>query len=476
MRLSPPFNNTFIAVAIGCALKVSATQAANIEVNSIGDDNGVGCTLREAVSALNDVSILTGTTVNGCSLTGEPRGPNDMISFAAPLFNSMQTITLDSLLPIRADMTVNGTGQNLLVIDGGKNSGVLDILDSTVSLNQLTISGGLASNGSGLYVQGESVVSINNSTFSNNTATDSGGGIYATDDSIVTFSDSTVSVNMASGDGGGIYSDGEALVTLNRSMVTNNVAQSGGGLGAYKSTLVLNQSTVSSNTANESGGGIFIIDSGSELTLSSSTVSNNTATSLTGGGIYAKEYALLNIANSTLSGNSAIAGSGGAIDARYNSTSTVDNSTIIDNSADAGSGGALFVYYTSTINLNNTVVVSSHSGNNCATKNPNPGTINSISNNWFDDLSCNGISSGNPSLGVLQDNGGFTQTHAPLTGSGLLKAGNTTVCTGVKINNIDQLGEARDTPCTIGAVERAPDITTFFTIPTRTGKVAVIAL
>jgi len=42
---------------------------------------------------------------------------------------------------------------------------------------------------------------------------------------------------------------------------------------------------------------------------------------------------------------------------------------------------------------------------------------------WIDDGSCSSPLSGDSLLGPLTDNGGATQTHAPLAGSPLIDAG-----------------------------------------------------
>jgi hypothetical protein len=118
-------------------------------------------------------------------------------------------------------------------------------------------------------------------------------------------------------------------------------------------------------------------------------------------------------------------------------------------------------------------VISGHSEDICS------GTaLASISAfNWLDDTSCGTVNSGDPKLGLLADNGGFTKTHAPQPGSGLIGTGLISACNASPINGVDQRGEARgSTSCFIGAVEGVVDPTMFYVIPLANGKSVVIPL
>jgi|GEM_PF-3660285 len=66
----------------------------------------------------------------------------------------------------------------------------------------------------------------------------------------------------------------------------------------------------------------------------------------------------------------------------------------------------------------------------------------------------NNILSGDPKLGPLADNGGPTQTHAPLSGSPVVDGGNSATCSSAPISSLDQRGLSRNSSCDIGAVEQ----------------------
>jgi predicted outer membrane repeat protein len=151
-------------------------------------------------------------------------------------------------------------------------------------------------------------------------------------------------------------------------------------------------STISGNSAGESGGGIAV----RFLTITNSTISGNSAGN-NGGGIASYGHAV--IANSTLSGNSA--GSGGGI---YNYGNGQYGPLEISNSIlNAGPLGENI--------FNNGGTVTSHGYNVCSDN--GGGYLTGPGDQINTD----------PLLGPLQNNGGPTLTHIPLSGSPAIDAG-----------------------------------------------------
>jgi len=171
-------------------------------------------------------------------------------------------------------------------------------------------------------------------------------------------------------------------------------------------------STVSSNSA-RAGGGIY--NSHSASTVSNCTLSGNSA-SYGGGGIFhvgINGSATLSVTNSTLSGNSAPLGAG--IYSYGHSSTTLDvlNSTFSAN-------GIINVF--ATLRVGTTIFDASWIDNES-------GTTNSLGYNLSSDAGGGSLTAtgdqinSNPMLGPLQDNGGPTFTHALLTGSPAIDAG-----------------------------------------------------
>lgn len=224
-----------------------------------------------------------------------------------------------------------------------------------------------------------------------------GGGIYkAGFGGSLTLNNSTVSSNTSARWGGGIY--GVGSVTLNNSTVSGNTAQNDGGGISYVGSLTLNNSTVSGNTTDDNGGGIDN-QGGGPLTLNNSTISGNTSDN-TGGGF--RTFGTVTMQNTILAGN----------------TASVSGQDCWGNLSSAG------------YNL-----IGDTSG---CTFTPDMGDLTSL----------------DPKLGPLQNNGGSTLTHALLDGSPAIDAGNPAGCVGSTGPLLtDQRGVPRLGRCDIGAYE-----------------------
>ncbi len=314
-------------------------------------------------------------------------------------------IVLSSMLPAITDtLAINGPGASLLTISGNNAARVMQV-DAGVSVdlsNVAIANGNVASSGGGIYNAG--TLTLTYTTFYSNTAMNIGGGIYNT--GTLTITNSTIYSNTTVTMGGGIASEG--TLNISNSTVYSNTATNvgGGGIGS-SGMLNITNSTVRNNSALNNGGGILSYGAG---TITNSTVHANTSPgdSNSAGGIL--NAGTLTVTNSTVTGN--ISGNGGGI--RNDGTLTVTNTTIYSNTATSYAGGILN-YGTTT--LRNTILANSPSGDNCG------GTITNGGNNIDDGTTCgwgsiNGsMSSTDPRLGPLADNGGPTSTMALLPGS-----------------------------------------------------------
>jgi hypothetical protein len=194
------------------------------------------------------------------------------------------TLTLTNSM-ISGNTTLNGAG-------GISNAGTLTLTNSTISDNTT-----LDAYGGGIGNYGGSIT-VSNSRISGNTAF-AGGGIF-NNGGPLTLSNSMVFGNSTSdnrkpvlGNGGGIFNVNGGTLTLINSTVSDNTAGYGGGIdNGYSGnregvtfdsggTLTLTNSTISDNRAMHGAG--IITNAGSSAALSFCTIYGNSATGKGGG-------------------------------------------------------------------------------------------------------------------------------------------------------------------------------------------------
>ncbi|HPM83052.1 MAG TPA: right-handed parallel beta-helix repeat-containing protein, partial [Candidatus Anammoximicrobium sp.] len=277
------------------------------------------------------ISIREGTYYAGL------QGLGTTITFDAMLAGA--EVLLDgSSLYLDRTMSLDGSAlSDTLTVNAAGHSRVLTLMgsqDQQFEVRGLTMTGGSADYGAGIY-HPRGTLTVNGSTLSDNNASSSGGGIYSTGS--LTIANSVFSRNSANTYGGGIYATGTSSVT--DSTFSNNSAGSYGG-GIYSSsTLSVTASTFSLNSAVSRGGGIY---STSTLSLTSSVFSGNRTSNGSGGGIYSY-YGTPSVTNSIFSGNRSSNGSGGGIYSYYGTLSVV-NSGLSGNTA-SSQGGGIYSYY-----------------------------------------------------------------------------------------------------------------------------------
>jgi Ca2+-binding RTX toxin-like protein len=253
-----------------------------------------------------------------------------------------------------------------------------------------------------------------------------GGGIRVASTGILLLSKTAVSDNLSQGNGGGIFNSGLTYI-LNGSTVSGNdnsfsgsLSPRGGGI-ANLGRMLMVDSTIRNNDSS-SGGGIY---NNSSLTLINTTLNGNTARA--GAGLY--NNGSLGLVNTTISGNVAQGfGSGGI----YVNGGTINivNSTITNNSSNSNISAGGIERTDGTVVLRNSIIAGNL--NVGGGKADLDGTFNGDNNNLIGNLTGatgtvgtgSDIVNPNPGLGSLQNNGGLTQTHALLTGSPAINAGN----------------------------------------------------
>jgi hypothetical protein len=254
-----------IAMLSAAAAGLPTLRGATITVTEVGDGFGVHTNLRQALADAHD---------------------GDTIEFAPQLGG----YTL-GLMPALGELVVNKSVTISWVPQAGYPAylGVSPWYVSRV-----------------FYISPGKTVTISGLTILNGSAEPPnywGGGIY-NDHATLTLNNCTISGNLADqGSGGGIYNDGHAgsaTLTINNCTISGNSAWPGGGIFNDQGTVTITNSTLSGNSDNGYNFGGAIVNIG-RLTITHSTLSGNSAAD--GGAIYNWQGATLTITNDTFSGN-----------------------------------------------------------------------------------------------------------------------------------------------------------------------------
>jgi uncharacterized repeat protein (TIGR01451 family) len=183
------------------------------------------------------------------------------------------TITLTSTITINADTTIDAGGRNVIL--SGGNAVRLFIINSTrtLTLRNLTLSGGKLDNGNGAAISNNGTLKAYNIQFSNHQITSGqGGALYNTGNLEVynSFFTGDTATN-----GGAIANAGTSAIIQNSTFAANN-ATVGGAIYNISGLLTITNSTFANNSANDQGGAITV--GGGTVNIASSTLASNQAT------------------------------------------------------------------------------------------------------------------------------------------------------------------------------------------------------
>lgn len=417
----------------------------------------------------------------------------DVIEVAAGTYVGLAAFVVDNF---DVDITINGAGEGLTIIDGQNVSGGIRISGHDATITGLTVvNASVTGSGAGITIQNPTDVvprpklTLTDVTVQNGAATYSAAGILIAYDTMAELLRVTIDQNSVvpdtgppQGAGGGMSILADTVVKITDSSFTSNRAETNGGAIAIggNSDLTITRTYFALNSANDSGGGIASLSTGTQLIVTGSHFDTNAADNGAGGAIFFNQGDSLVVEGSTFESNTAL-DDGGAIEDSTVDDLTVRNSTFFDNSGDQGGairtsglianstiagnqagsngGGVATNGFTGPI-LRNSIVAN----NTAVTSGPDCYFAVSQGYNLIESTSgcsLSGDTTGNltgtdPALGALGDYTGPTPTMLPGGSSPVINAANPAEpgTGGTTCELVDQRGYLRyDTRCDIGAVE-----------------------
>jgi len=478
--------------------------------------------LREAINSANG-------SVDPDVISFAPGLSGQTITLGGQEMEITEAVTIDATA-LAAGVTVNGNLRSRifnitatagdfrfagLTLSGGRTTGhaapgddsfsggaVRSLTTGNLTFDRTTLAGNSTT---GNRARGGAVFAVRNVTLESSTVSGNsttgvgahGGGVAALGLAIAR--SSNVSGNTTAGDfayGGGIYSLGGGRLT--RSTLSGNstlgTGARGGGMWTYGYTRV-HLSTVSGNstTGNQArGGGIYAAGPSALVTIEQSTVSGNMTTGSgpvngpysEGGGIAARGDVWL--LNSTLSGNRTTGAKshGGGIwsSGRFVFGVAITQSTVTDNHVASGEGGGVYQVNLPLVNfdiaINGSIVAGNTASGGGADVVKDAQSTLTVTYSLIgtgvtpSNAGGNNVAANNPQLAPLANNGGPTQSRAPLPGSQAIDRGDPSIAFNpaesdqrgapfVRVYDGDGVGGAR---IDIGAHELQPPPSLHFVV------------
>ncbi|CAN0168925.1 unnamed protein product [Ectocarpus sp. 12 AP-2014] len=247
------------------------------------------------------------------------------------------TVVMEMPIVIGAGTVLTITGVDSSAVDdddsgavmhGNEGTRLFTVVDAALYLSNITIAFGSSTVGGAIAAAG-STLTLVETMFIANTATDHGGAIYLSEGSSMSCTGGTFAYNFAGASGGGVFVTGSSVVSC-------------GGLWF-------------SNEAGHSAGAIIVTD-GSSLSWSEEVdLASNTA-GYWGGAVYAFGDSSVSWNASTLFYNNSANYFGGAVAAANSSSVSWTGETTFDSNS-AGQGGALLVYDGSSASWSDTAAL-----------------------------------------------------------------------------------------------------------------------
>lgn len=199
-------------------------------------------------------------------------------------------ISIKGTTPSNLDLTIKGLSADARAVLNARQKSsykgcVLTSENTSLTLENLKITGGKENNSGGIYIKSGNLT-LKNCVVTKNESSNGGGGIQFDGEKLIV-EDSEISGNK--GDSGGIcVAASSAKTKIKNSNIIDNVARSGGGGLKLAGESTIEDCNITGNKAESSTGGVgggLILSDNKSCKIKKSVISNNTAGE-SGGGIY----------------------------------------------------------------------------------------------------------------------------------------------------------------------------------------------
>jgi len=302
-----------------------------------------GATAASAATAAPTIPVPCSVTALNNAITFSP---SDSILVLKP---GCVYSTSSPLKTITRDLTISGSNDVIRFTGTGT---ILHITNATVSISQLTFTGGLSKVDAGAIHNVGGTLTLTSTTFRDNTG-DEGGAIRNSNGATLLINSSTFADNHASFQGGAIYNEGNSTIGLSGTTFFDNTSVGNGGAienvnGSVYTPSNAANSTFRDNSASGKGsfGGAIRNFIGS-VDVTSVDFTNNSAPGP--GGAFSNVGGTSTVTNSGFSGNTS-GTNGGAIQTTKSLNLVGD--TIGGNAANQRGGGIYVSGGTTTLSQN----------------------------------------------------------------------------------------------------------------------------
>ncbi len=376
MKENFTLRNLLTFIILLCGMEAAVAQFVTSEA-----DDGAPGTLRSQVAAAGAGDVISfGLGVENITLTAGEIAIDKNLTITG---NLITEVTISGGETSRIFNITNGTLtlNDLTMTDGvAENGGAVNIANGSLILNSITISdcvaNGASGSGGAIFVgTGGSLIAVG-STLSNNRANRAGGAIESTAGTTITLNNVTLDSNNAGvapataapGNGGGVHITGNGNAIILGGNVTNNIAAAeGGGLWNGAGTMEINETLITGNTASgaaadNGGGGIFNLSG--MVMIQDATITENSADGAagSGGGILNDVGGTVTISGSEITLNTSNRAGGGI----ENNAGTVSMTNVNLNqnvtNTSPGNGGGLHVTGAGTVTINGGAVNGNSAG------------------------------------------------------------------------------------------------------------------